>query len=76
MPFTNTVKEHLNRYQGGNDHGRMYRERGHSDGVGALGVDFGQGFAIGLPRPVEEVLQDLLRGSAGVVRSSPNRPVS
>lgn len=36
--------------------------------VGALGVDFGQGFAIGRPRPVEQVLQDLLRGSSGVVR--------
>jgi diguanylate cyclase (GGDEF)-like protein len=41
--------------------------------VGALGVDFGQGFAIGRPRPVEQVLQDLLRGSAGVVRLNPNR---
>lgn len=43
--------------------------------VGALGVDFGQGFAIGRPRPVEQVLQDLLRGSTGVVRcwaGSPN----
>ncbi|WP_175597252.1 bifunctional diguanylate cyclase/phosphodiesterase [Peristeroidobacter soli] len=38
--------------------------------VGALGVDFGQGFVIGRPRPVEQVLQDLLRGSAGVVRAS------
>ncbi|HEY0684465.1 MAG TPA: bifunctional diguanylate cyclase/phosphodiesterase [Steroidobacter sp.] len=36
--------------------------------VGQLGVDFGQGFAIGKPRPVEQVLQELLRGSAGVVR--------
>lgn len=44
--------------------------------VGALGVDFGQGFAIGRPRPVEQVLQDLLRGSAGVVRLGPKRLVS
>lgn len=51
--------------------------------VGALGVDFGQGFAIGRPRPVEQVLQDLLRGSSGVVRqpsltatARPNRLVS
>lgn len=44
--------------------------------VGALGVDFGQGFAIGRPRPVEQVLQDLLRGSAGGVRLSPKRLVS
>ncbi|MBL8265708.1 EAL domain-containing protein [Steroidobacter sp.] len=48
--------------------------------VGQLGVDFGQGFAIGRPRPVEQVLQDLLRGSAGVVRqpatARPNRLVS
>jgi diguanylate cyclase (GGDEF)-like protein len=36
--------------------------------VGQLGVDFGQGFAIGRPRPVEQVLQELLRDSVGVVR--------
>jgi diguanylate cyclase (GGDEF)-like protein len=40
--------------------------------VGQLGVDFGQGFVIGRPRPLEQVLQELLRGSAGVVR----QPVS
>ena len=26
-----------------------------------LGVDYGQGFAIGRPRPLEHVLQELLR---------------
>jgi EAL domain-containing protein (putative c-di-GMP-specific phosphodiesterase class I) len=29
--------------------------------VGQLGVTFGQGFAIGRPRPLEIVLQELLR---------------
>lgn len=38
--------------------------------VGQLGVDYGQGFAIGRPRPLEIVLQELLRGAPGVVRSS------
>jgi EAL domain-containing protein (putative c-di-GMP-specific phosphodiesterase class I) len=36
--------------------------------VGQLGVDYAQGFAIGRPRPFEVVLQELLRGSAGVIR--------
>jgi EAL domain-containing protein (putative c-di-GMP-specific phosphodiesterase class I) len=31
------------------------------DAMGQLGVDYGQGFAIGRPRPLEEVLQELLR---------------
>jgi diguanylate cyclase (GGDEF)-like protein len=36
-----------------------------------LGVDYGQGFAIGRPRPLELVLQELLRG-APTPRSVPN----
>lgn len=36
--------------------------------VGELDVDYGQGFQIGRPRPLELVLQELLRRSAGVVR--------
>ena len=35
-----------------------------------LGVDYGQGFAIGRPRPLEGVLQELLRGAPGVTRIS------
>lgn len=35
-----------------------------------LGLDYGQGFAIGRPRSLELVLQELLRGAAGVSRSS------
>jgi diguanylate cyclase (GGDEF)-like protein len=38
--------------------------------VGRLGVDYGQGFAIGRPRPLEIVLQELLRGAPGIVRTS------
>jgi EAL domain-containing protein (putative c-di-GMP-specific phosphodiesterase class I) len=38
--------------------------------VGALGVDYGQGFAIGRPKPLEGVLQDLLRGAPGLPRRS------
>jgi diguanylate cyclase (GGDEF)-like protein len=33
--------------------------------VGQLGVDHGQGFAIGRPRPLEIVLQELLKGAPG-----------
>ena len=38
--------------------------------VAGLGVDFGQGFAIGRPRPLEIVLQELLRGAPGLPRVS------
>jgi EAL domain-containing protein (putative c-di-GMP-specific phosphodiesterase class I) len=38
--------------------------------VGRLGVDYGQGFAIGRPRALETVLQELLRGAPGVTRVS------
>lgn len=38
--------------------------------VGQLNVDYGQGFAIGRPRPLEIVLQELLRGASGVTRLS------
>lgn len=38
--------------------------------VGALGVDYGQGFAIGRPRPLELVLQELLKGAPGFVHAS------
>ena len=38
--------------------------------VGRLGVDYGQGFAIGRPRPLEVILQELLRGAPGVTRVS------
>jgi len=36
-----------------------------------LGVDYGQGFAIGRPRPLEIVLQELLRGVPSTPRANP-----
>lgn len=38
--------------------------------VTGLGVDYGQGFAIGRPRALETVLQELLRGAPGLTRVS------
>jgi diguanylate cyclase (GGDEF)-like protein len=41
-----------------------------------LGVDFGQGFAIGRPQPLEGVMQQLLRSKSGVSRPSESRIAS
>ena len=38
--------------------------------VTQLGVSYGQGFAIGRPRPLEIVLQELLRGAPGLPQNS------
>lgn len=38
--------------------------------VEQLGVDYGQGFAIGRPRPLETVLAELLKSAPGVARST------
>ena len=38
--------------------------------VNAVGVDYAQGFAIGRPRALEAVLQEMLRGAPGVQRVS------
>jgi diguanylate cyclase (GGDEF)-like protein len=38
--------------------------------VGELAVDYGQGFAIGRPRPLELVLQELLRGGPAAPRAA------
>ncbi|HEY4368405.1 MAG TPA: EAL domain-containing protein [Steroidobacteraceae bacterium] len=40
------------------------------EAVGQLGLDYGQGFAIGRPKPLEVVLQDLLRDPTGAARAS------
>jgi len=44
--------------------------------VSQLGVDFGQGFAIGRPQPLEGVLQELLRSANGVSKPSASRVAS
>jgi EAL domain-containing protein (putative c-di-GMP-specific phosphodiesterase class I) len=44
--------------------------------VSQLGVDFGQGFAIGRPKPLEGVMQELLRTVGGVSKPSESRLVS
>jgi len=43
------------------------------EAVKQLGVDFAQGFAIGRPRALEQVLQELLKGAPGVLRNSGSR---
>ena len=44
--------------------------------VSRLGVDYGQGFAIGRPQPLEGVMQELLRTVGGVSKPSASRMVS
>lgn len=44
--------------------------------VTQLGVDFGQGFAIGRPKPLEGVMQELLRSVSGVSKPSESRVAS
>jgi diguanylate cyclase (GGDEF)-like protein len=44
--------------------------------VSQLGVDFGQGFAIGRPQPLEGILQELLRSANGVSKPSASRVAS
>lgn len=44
--------------------------------VGPLGVDYGQGFAIGRPRPLESVLQELLRATPEPARISSSQRVA
>ena len=44
--------------------------------VSRLGVDFGQGFAIGRPQPLEGVMQELLRTVGGVAKPSATRMVT
>jgi diguanylate cyclase (GGDEF)-like protein len=44
--------------------------------VTQLGVDYGQGFAIGRPKPLEGVMQELLRTVGGVSKPSESRMVS
>ncbi len=41
-----------------------------------LGVDFGQGFAIGRPQPLEGIMQQLLRSKGGVSKPSESRLAS
>ena len=44
--------------------------------VSRLGVDFGQGFVIGRPQPLEGVMQELLRTVGGVSKPSATRMVT
>jgi EAL domain-containing protein (putative c-di-GMP-specific phosphodiesterase class I) len=47
--------------------------------VAGLGVDFGQGYALGRPRPLNQVLQELLaasRSNPSWVEQSPERTLA
>jgi EAL domain-containing protein (putative c-di-GMP-specific phosphodiesterase class I) len=44
------------------------------EAVGQLGLDYGQGFAIGRPKALEVVLQELLRGTPGTAPRASGSP--